>query len=184
MDDRDAILSALPISKGGERPHSTVASKAAPKGELWTAFVEMLVFHKGEIMELPDLARFRDRAVCDPDVLGYVQETLGKPVHNVWDAEAGVTLCDLAVAETGSLLLTAGPKSLRMASLAPPVHVALVRAGSVVSSLDEALGRLSGRTSVLVTGPSRTADIEGVMVMGVHGPKRLLVVLLPEQIPA
>jgi L-lactate dehydrogenase complex protein LldG len=62
----------------------------------------------------------------------------------------------------------------RLASLAPPVHIALVE--DIVGTLDEAIARIDGRTHVVITGTSRTADIEGVLVRGVHGPRKLFVV--------
>ena len=108
---------------------------------------------------------------------------MGEPAPSVWDAEVGVTMAEFAVAETGSLVLAARAGRRRLASLAPPVHAVLVRKSQVVSSLDEAIEKLPAQTSVIVTGPSRTADVEGVMVMGVHGPKRLWVVPLAESEP-
>jgi L-lactate dehydrogenase complex protein LldG len=96
---------------------------------------------------------------------------------DVWTADSGLTLVDRAVAETGSLVLSAGGGRARLASLAPPRHVALVREDQIVSSLDEALAGLTGRTSVLISGPSRTADIAGILVRGIHGPKELIVAI-------
>lgn len=130
-------------------------------------------------MSLESLGQFRDNAIFDEDLPEAVRETLGNPVADVWEAAAGVTLGDLAVAETGSVLLAALPGRSRLNSLAPPTHVVLVRRAEIVASLDEALARLSPQTSVLVSGPSRTADVEGVMVMGVHGPRSLWVVPIP-----
>ena len=97
---------------------------------------------------------------------------------SIWDAEVGVTMADLAVAETGSLLLATGPGRPRMVSLSPKIHVVLVPRERIVGTLAEAFARLSDRTSVLITGPSRTADIEGVLVRGVHGPGEIHVVVL------
>ena len=98
--------------------------------------------------------------------------------EDVWQADVGITMADAAVAETGSLLIRAGEGRARMASLAPPVHLALVPRDRLVPSLDQALEIAAGATSVLITGPSRTADIEGVLVRGVHGPGQLWVVPL------
>jgi L-lactate utilization protein LutC len=151
-----------------------------PEGGLWEFFLDRLASLGGELKRLEDLAEFSGRAHWDEDVPRFVQELLGEPVQSVWVAEAGVTLCDLAVAETGSLLVSARRGRSRLASLAPPVHVALLRPGSVVASLEEGIARAPVETSFLVAGPSRTADVEGVMVMGVHGPRRLWVVPLPE----
>jgi L-lactate dehydrogenase complex protein LldG len=180
VDDRDVVLSALPVSPGGEKPSADISVLTVPKGSLWECFVERLTALGGEVKSLEDLAEFSGRAFCDEDVPSFVQESLGEPVQSVWVAEAGVTLCELAVAETGSLLVSARSGRSRLASLAPPVHVALLRQSSLVASLEEGIARAPAETSFLVSGPSRTADVEGVMVMGVHGPKRLWVVPLPE----
>ena len=180
MDDRDAVLANVPQSKGGQRPVHKIVVKTVPTTDLWARFQERLEALGGEVRALDAVAEWQGRAILDDDVPQIVRSLLGTPVGDVWAAEAGVTLCDLAVAETGSLLLSAAKGRRRLASLAPPVHLALVRDGSIVASLEEAFERASTNTCVLVSGPSRTADVEGVMVMGVHGPKRLIVVRLPE----
>ncbi len=180
MDDRELVVSMLPDSPGGEKPSASVSVLTIPKSGLWECFVERLTALGGEVRSLSDLAEFSGRAFCDEDVPRFVQESLGEPVLSIWDAEVGVTLSELGIAETGSLLISARKGQSRLASLAPPIHVALVRPQSLVASLEEALAGVPAVTSILVSGPSRTADVEGVMVMGVHGPKRLWVVPLPE----
>jgi L-lactate dehydrogenase complex protein LldG len=99
-------------------------------------------------------------------------------------AEIGVTGCDAAIAETGSLVLLSGPGRSRAVSLLPPVHLAIVRRSDVCFSLGEffrsAAGALAGAAScTLVTGPSRTADIELTLTLGVHGPGAVIVVIGP-----
>lgn len=96
----------------------------------------------------------------------------------IWTAKVGITTADLAVAESGSLLLSAQPGRRRMASLSPEIHVVLIPKDRIVATLEEALARLTTRTSVLITGTSRTADIESVLVRGVHGPREVWVVVL------
>jgi len=179
VDDRDRVLAALPQSKGGERPRPTAEVVLEQGADLWQTFCAMLEFHKGEVADIGVLAGFRDRATWDDDADEAVGAVLGQRVASVWDAECGVTHCDAAIAETGSIFISAAPVRRRLTSLAPPVHGCLVRQSNLVLSLEEGLSRLAGRNSVLVTGPSRTADVEGVIVMGVHGPKRLIVVPLP-----
>jgi hypothetical protein len=99
-------------------------------------------------------------------------------------AEVGVTGVDAAIAETGSLVLVATPDHPRTASLLPPKHVALVRRADLVPNLRSALALLrasipSASAVNLVTGPSRSADIELQLTLGVHGPGELVVVLGP-----
>ncbi|HYF91007.1 MAG TPA: lactate utilization protein [Symbiobacteriaceae bacterium] len=101
-------------------------------------------------------------------------------------AGAGVTGADFAVAETGTLALLSGPGKPRMVSLLPPLHIAVVRRERLLANqaaLCKELVRLAaaGETpsSVnLITGPSRTADIEHILVRKVHGPGELLVILM------
>lgn len=109
-----------------------------------------------------------------------LERTRGEP----GDALLGVTGVDAAVAETGSLMLISSTEHLRTASLLPPVHLAVVRTGDLVPNLGTFLRNnreLLERSSCLnvVTGPSRTADIELALTLGVHGPGRLIVVLGP-----
>jgi L-lactate dehydrogenase complex protein LldG len=108
----------------------------------------------------------------------------------VWRAEAeradlGVTSAQLAVASTGSVLVVPGPGSPRVASLLPTEHLVVMPAGRLVPGLEEVMPTMaatadSSSAPVLVTGPSRTSDIEMITVLGVHGPKRMTVLLVGE----
>ena len=102
------------------------------------------------------------------------------------EADIGVTGAHFALAETGTLVMLSGTGLARTASLMPPIHVAIVESEQVIPTLDDLLSRINtggspaGLSSAitLVTGPSRTADIELVLVVGVHGPQQLHVILL------
>jgi L-lactate dehydrogenase complex protein LldG len=103
----------------------------------------------------------------------------------VLSAEAGVTAARGGLADTGTLVLVASPGDHRLDSLLPPVHVALLRASSLVPDL-AAFCRWMGRDRlldahsaiVLVRGPSRTADIELTLTVGVHGPGETFVIVV------
>ena len=95
----------------------------------------------------------------------------------------GITGADYALADTGSLVMLSSPEEARMISLLPPAHIAIVQRARLMTGLDELLSNLprpADQTSsmVLITGPSRTADIEQILVRGVHGPGEIHVVLI------
>jgi L-lactate dehydrogenase complex protein LldG len=107
---------------------------------------------------------------------------LAASVPEAATAEVGLTGAELALASTATLLLTGDHPGDLIASLLPPVHVALVPRSGLIHSLAQALPRLTARSlpraAVLVTGPSKTGDIELTMVLGVHGPGQVHAVLL------
>lgn len=106
-------------------------------------------------------------------------------------ADLGVTGVDLAVAETGSLILRSGPGRPRSTSLLPPCHVAvfdrtkllesLAQVGIFLEAWHEGPSAFGANVS-FITGPSRTADIELTLTRGVHGPKEVHAVFVDEEI--
>ncbi|HEV8635694.1 MAG TPA: lactate utilization protein [Chloroflexota bacterium] len=111
----------------------------------------------------------------------------GRTPREAEPAEAGVSRAAFAVAETGSLAVVGDELQPRMATMLPPVHVALVDLERLYGTLDEAAAELerlmrpgAGGTRYvsLVTGPSRTADVEKTLTVGVHGPGVVQVVLV------
>jgi L-lactate dehydrogenase complex protein LldG len=103
--------------------------------------------------------------------------------ETLFNVDAAITGVSAAVAETGTIVCTSGPGLARGASLIPPVHVAVVSAEQLLADLYDYLappsdpGDLPANTN-LITGPSKTADIEGILITGVHGPGKVHVVLL------
>ena len=104
----------------------------------------------------------------------------------LFDADVGITGSDYAIAETGTVVVHPRRGLSRLVSLAPTRHIAVVRRGTVLPSLDElflleseaqANGTLASSMN-LITGPSRTGDIEGVIVEGIHGPIEVHMVLV------
>jgi L-lactate dehydrogenase complex protein LldG len=99
-------------------------------------------------------------------------------------ADVGVTGCHGAIAETGSLVLLSAPGCSRAVSLLPPLHVALVRPEDLYATMGDFFAQNGDRMSAtssctFVTGPSRTADIELSLTIGVHGPGRVVVIVGP-----
>jgi L-lactate dehydrogenase complex protein LldG len=105
-------------------------------------------------------------------------------------AGIGITGVDFVLAESGTLVLSSATEGVQVASLAPPIHVALYRRSQLVGSLDEVLAKLpiskspqhpsASRSVVFVTGTSRTADIEQILIRGVHGPREVHAILVEE----
>jgi L-lactate dehydrogenase complex protein LldG len=102
-----------------------------------------------------------------------------------------LTPCLAAVAETGTLMLTSGAGTPTTLNFLPDTHIVVLRAGQVVASYEDgwdlvragaaASGRTWPRTINLITGPSRTGDIEQRIQLGAHGPRRLHIVLIEDE---
>jgi L-lactate utilization protein LutC len=97
-------------------------------------------------------------------------------------ADVGITSADYALADTGTLVMLSSPREARLVSLLPPAHIAVVPRDRILTGLDELFSILPdpatvSSSMVLITGPSRTADIEQILVRGVHGPGQITVVV-------
>jgi L-lactate dehydrogenase complex protein LldG len=114
------------------------------------------------------------------------EETLRDFLRRISDSEMGITGVDYGLADTGTLVLMARSDQDRLTSLLPPVHVAVLQTDRILTGLEELCVRLMwdreegcGLDSciTLITGPSKTADIEFSLVRGIHGPKEVYVIL-------
>jgi L-lactate dehydrogenase complex protein LldG len=96
----------------------------------------------------------------------------------------GLTGCYCAIAETGSVLLLSAPEMPKLTALLPETHLCVVRKSRLVNSMEDAFAMMRHeigeppRSVFLVSGPSRTADIEQTIVIGAHGPYRVHVILI------
>jgi L-lactate utilization protein LutC len=96
--------------------------------------------------------------------------------------DVGISTAQAAIAETGTLVMDSSREQHRLVSLIPPIHIAIVEASTIHRTLGEALAQLRHDEEVspvvtLITGPSRTADIELTLAIGVHGPQELYVIV-------
>lgn len=108
--------------------------------------------------------------------------TVTPTAADLFGFDIGITTAQAAIAETGTLVLDSSRERHRLISLVPPVHIAIVDAANIHSTLGETLAAIhkGGKVSPIitfVTGPSRTADIELTLAIGVHGPQELYVIV-------
>lgn len=101
----------------------------------------------------------------------------------LFGTDAGITSTLGGIAENGTIIIWPTPQEPRLLSLVPTVHIALVRADAIHATLADAMRDMdwAGRmptNALLVSGPSKTADIEMTLAFGVHGPKELIVLVL------
>jgi L-lactate utilization protein LutC len=145
-------------------------SAATP--ELWMRFVTALTESGGQLLTGSDLRELPMPILIEPDARMFLPDWEWDLTADPWVAATAVTLADVAVAESGTIICHAGPNRARLASLTCEFHVVLVTTSRLVATLEDA-ARMSARSAVWITGPSRTADIEGQLVRGVHGPGKL-----------
>lgn len=177
MSERDRILSRLPQEAPTHVPPPHVPNLREVKSS-WDQFSARLEVLGGRVVSWRNLAALPNRDWCVEYDVGPIKEKCGSFVPtDPWSATLGVSRASVAVAESGTILINHESSSRRLASLTPPHHVVIVREADIVATLEEAFLKLGPKNAVLITGPSRTADIEGVLVRGVHGPKEIWVVI-------
>jgi L-lactate dehydrogenase complex protein LldG len=150
------------------------------------AFLEQFLRSEGIGGASPERAVWADRAFLDEETRRRLCERLPGLSFRVTresaaEARIGISRMDWAVAETGTLLVDATAIEDRLVSSLPLIHIALVATGRILPDMASALGKFDparSRYLSAITGPSRTADIERVLTIGVHGPKRLIVVFV------
>ena len=103
--------------------------------------------------------------------------------ENLFEVEAGITTTTGASAETGAIVLWPDAREPRTLSLVPPVHIAVLEADKIYNSFCEIIQDQNWTAgmptnALLISGPSKTADIEMTLAFGVHGPKELIVIVL------
>jgi L-lactate dehydrogenase complex protein LldG len=127
------------------------------------------------------------RGYCDPVLWPRLASYFGADftIEQVFDRTRvddyafGITRAAAAIAESGTIVLNDATTSRRLAALAPWVHIAVIERGTIFGDLSEAVGALgSDRNVVWCTGPSKTADVEGILIEGVHGPGAQIALIL------
>ena len=123
------------------------------------------------------------KGVCSALGLPTLKTDAGYDVNELEQCDAGISACDALVAQMGSVLVTSRSAGGRALSVLPPHHVVLARKDQLVRDLSAALKLVQEKYSDaypsfmgFITGPSRTGDIERILVLGAHGPKKLTII--------
>ena len=174
MTGRDRMLGRIRESLGPERASlgewsATGAAVPAP------SFAENLRTLGGIVHEVADLEEAHQK--IQQIVAGRSFASAGSELAHV---EYGISAADFALADTGSLVFFSEP---RLTSLLPPRHITIVGRSKILSGLEELFERVpkpadQSSYMAIVTGPSRTADIEMRLVRGVHGPGEVTVIIV------
>jgi L-lactate dehydrogenase complex protein LldG len=151
----------------------------------------------GKLLELKNAEGWKLIASHRAPILSAILPSVGLPIllmengpaiADIERADVGITVCDALIAQTGSILLTSRSAGGRALSVLPPHHVVVARESQLLPDLPAAFELLKKTYSdnypsfiTLITGPSRTGDIERILVLGAHGPRILTVVLLPDE---
>jgi L-lactate dehydrogenase complex protein LldG len=121
-------------------------------------------------------------AICPPLNLPLLRTDRPYDVHELEACDVGISECDALIAQTGSVLVTSRSAGGRALSVLPPHHVVLARREQLVADLPAAFELLKEKYAdnypsmiSFITGPSRTGDIERILVLGAHGPKKLTI---------
>lgn len=168
-------------------PAATDAAVFGPIANPWELFRSEFAALHGELIatraELDAFLKPFPRIATDASAI--VREVIGDGNASVRSADLGVSSCDCLIAQTGSIVVSTRSTGGRAISVLPPVHLAIARRDQLVPDLAAAMAWLRARYQQrwpsalsLITGPSRTADIEKILVMGAHGPKRLALYLV------
>ena len=200
---RDQILSRVrdalaPLAKRAPLPdwdrELVRLRQAQPCEDRWELFSRRFSAVNGTALSsIGDLAQLLSKnswlhGYCDPRLWPLFREALAAPFtvessqsrENSLKYDFGITRAFGAIAETGTLILTDAGTSSRLAALAPWVHVAVVDEKDILADIPAALEAHPVDPNIIwVTGPSKTADVEGIMIEGVHGPGVQIALLNP-----
>ena len=201
-DDREVILSRVrgalaPLRKRAAYPNFpddvAVMREVVDWKDPWSVFCERTKLVNGEGVErVEDVVALLKanhwlHGYCDPKLWPRLAPAFGPEFTvetafdrtRVDDYHFGITRAVGAIAETGTLILSDASTSCRLGALAPWVHIAVLRREEVMANMAQAVALLGDDPNIIwVTGPSKTADVEGILIEGVHGPGRQIALLL------
>ncbi|MEX0326780.1 MAG: lactate utilization protein C [Puniceicoccaceae bacterium] len=191
-NDRETIFSSIqkalePLPERTAYPDwddDMVISKSLP--EVNTAkelFAEKLVAASGKYFDAVNqlvefmLSEGYTFGYCDPSLAYHLEDKEGIRFDTEYDMakvdeyQFGITRASAAIAETGTLMLNDNDTSARLGALAPWLHIAVVNEEDIAPTVLDAIHRFGDDPNIIfATGPSKTADVEGILIQGVHGP--------------
>jgi L-lactate dehydrogenase complex protein LldG len=197
---RQALSHPVPVPFPGSEGNNSVFQP--PADDLAVQFAQEFTRLNGKFLFCADLqeaavqlqqlfqVRQWSKVVCKEQTLSDALQSSvpgGSFYAQLNDCDVSVTGCEALVSRTGSVVLSAAPASGRTTSVYAPVHICIAHSSQLVYDIKDALSlikdRYADRLPSLIsfaTGPSRTADIEKTLVVGVHGPKEVFVILVEE----
>jgi L-lactate dehydrogenase complex protein LldG len=151
-------------------------------GPMIDRFKESVESVSGKCIVTTDVAEILKQILADLNAKRIANSENPPNAHDIFEYDVGITTAQAAIAETGTLVLDSAYEKHRLVSLVPPVHIAIINASSIVETLGDALALLQKDKEIspaitFITGPSRTADIELTLAIGVHGPRELYVIV-------
>lgn len=151
-------------------------------GPMIDRFKESVESVAGHCILTTDVADCLKQIIADLKVTRIATSENPPDAREIFQFEVGISNAQAGIAETGTLVLDSARERHRLVSLVPPVHIAIVNASAIVETLGEALALLQRDKEIspaitFITGPSRTADIELTLAIGVHGPQQLYVIV-------
>lgn len=200
-NDRETIFSAIraalaPLPNRADNPEwgdELIVCKSAKKFDsLKQQFAEKLAFTSAHYHDsLETLAAFLQEenstfGYCDPELAAHFGQLDGITFDTEYDESKineytfGITKASAGIAESGTIMLKDCDTSARLAALAPWIHIAVLAEKDIIESIPEAIQRFGDDPSIVfATGPSKTADVEGILIEGVHGPGIQIAFILP-----
>lgn len=194
--DKQEISHGLPRISADQNPSSSVeicgqfkTSLEAVDGhcvivqgdlEVAQALTNIIQGGRIAISDNPEVERLLQLTDLAIDELGIAPDA-----HDIFRFDVGISTVQAAIAETGTLVLDSTRERHRLLSLVPPVHIAIVKASQICRTLAEVLAVIRKDKEIspavtFITGPSRTADIELTLAIGVHGPQELYVIIIDD----
>lgn len=163
----------------------------------FTAVAGKFVYCENEVsfvenlLSLAERAKLRRMYAWEPEIqqlLDRYEFPIFRTERDFTDAEAGITACEALIARSGSILVSNGNTAGRRLTIYPHLHVVVAYASQLVMDIKDGLRLMQQRYGdklpsliSIITGPSRTADIEKTLILGAHGPKEVFVFLLEDR---